>query len=452
MRREVSVFRRDKMSIRIVMLAIAFGLFASVIGCSASTDDPVFGTRLPDVGTEIESPTPIVTVATLTPTPNREYIETPADEMPTVAAVEMPTTLPTPTLIPSATPFPTPIPLLTPTPTPTPVRLEVGESGMTDEELLSARQLILDLINAGRLEAGLVAVVLDDNPSAQLHANDMLANCFLSQWGTDGSKPTLRYNLAGGVHASYSYIWGSSFCPHDPYRYEWDPIMEEVASAYRSMRVDFQEYGNTFKTVGIGLSYQRPNLWVSLMFATDYLRYTDEPTLDNGILSFAYELTNGAVADDDRIDSYVHYDVPLKPLNRGQLARTASSGLGQRIAGIRPPAGADAYWPDDEFTVEAETCRDPYGIDEDSPPPASYDHFVALARDARSFCKDEIPPTANAKWITSGVEQLGPNGVRVTSDLQDLVSQFGAGIYTLQIWAVVDGVDVPVSEYSIFVE
>ena len=133
----------------------------------------------------MESPTPILTVATLTPTPSREYIATPVAAQPSVQAVDTPTPVPTPTPIP------------TEVPTPTPIRLTVGDSGMTDEELARARQQMLDLINAGRLDAELDAVVLDDNPSAQLHAIDMLANCFLSQWGTDGSKPTLRYSVGG---------------------------------------------------------------------------------------------------------------------------------------------------------------------------------------------------------------------------------------------------------------
>lgn len=428
-----------KAAFSIALAGASLGIFVSVIGCSAATEDPVFGTRLPDIGTEMESPTPISTVPTLTPPPSREYIATSVVEQPTTQAVDTPTPVPTPTPIP------------TELPTPTPVRLTVGDSGMTDEELERARQQMLDLINAGRLAAELDAVVLDDNPSAQLHANDMLANCFLSQWGTDGSKPTLRYNVGGGIHASYSFQWGSSYCPGDPYRYEWDPIAEEVVSGYRSLNDDFGVREGTYQRVGIGLSYQRPNLWVSLVFTTDHLRYTEVPKLENGILTFAYELTNGAVAGEDLVNSYVHYDVPLSPLSRGQLARTYASGLGRRIAGIRPPAGADSYYTEDEFSVEANTCRDPYEMEADVEPPWSYDASVAMSREARRFCQSATPVIENAKWVTSGVERHR-SGVRVTSDLQDEVSQFGAGIYTLQIWAVVEGVDVPVSEYSIFVE
>ena len=102
-------------------------MFVSVMGCSAATDDPVFGTRHPDIGTETESPTPVLTVATLTPTPSREYVATSAVERPTAGAVDTPI------------PVPSPTPLPTVAPTPTPIRLIVGDSGMTDEELVAAR-------------------------------------------------------------------------------------------------------------------------------------------------------------------------------------------------------------------------------------------------------------------------------------------------------------------------
>lgn len=56
---------------------------------------------------------------------------------------------------------------------------------------------MLRLINRGLLAAELDAVVMDDNPSTQLHANDMRENCFSSLWGIDGSDPTVRNNRRG---------------------------------------------------------------------------------------------------------------------------------------------------------------------------------------------------------------------------------------------------------------
>ena len=445
------MFQRGKIQVPAALFASAFGLLAFVVGCSASTDDPVFGSRIPDIGAETESPTPVVTVATLTPTPDREYVASQAPEMPTVAAVGSPTPLPEPTLIPTATPFPTPIPLLTPTPTPTPIRLEVGESGMTDEELAATRQQVLDLINHGRLVAGLDPVVLEDNPSAQLHANDMLAHCFSSQWGSDGSDPTVRHNRGGGTDAIFPYVIGSSFCPDDPENYEWDSIESTAASSFISLSTEFDLLDAVYEKVSIGLSFERPNLWVELVFSTDHLMYVEEPRIEGGALTFAYRLINGAQEGEYPPNAFVHYSPPLKELNSAQLSRTYASSIGRRVAGIRPPAGADSHWTEDQFEIEISACRHPNDVDPSLEPPGSYPIDEILHQESQDIC-DLPPETAVARWITSGVESLAEGGYRVTTDLQSEVSQFGAGIYTLQIWAVVDGVDVPVSEYSIFVQ
>jgi len=58
----------------------------------------------------------------------------------------------------------------------------------------------LELINKDRRTAGLDPVVLNYNKAAQLHAEDMLDNLFLSHWGTDGFKPYMRYTAGGGIN------------------------------------------------------------------------------------------------------------------------------------------------------------------------------------------------------------------------------------------------------------
>ena len=310
---------------------------------------------------------------------------------------------------------------------------------------------MLDLINHGRLVAGLDPVVLDDNPSAQLHANDMLSNCFLSQWGSDGSDPTLRYNRSGGTDSISPYVIGSSFCPDDPENYEWDSIESTAASSFIRLSSEFDLLDAVYEKVSIGLSFERPNLWVELVFSTDHLMYVEEPRIEGGVLTFAYRLINGAHDGEYPPNAFVHYSPPLKKLNSGQLSRTYASSIGRRVAGIRPPAGADSYWTEDQFEIEISACRHPNDVDPNLEPPGSYPIDAILHQESQDIC-DLAPETAVARWVTSGVESLADGGYKVTTDLQSEVSQFGAGIYTLQIWAVVHGVDVPVSEYSIFVE
>ena len=64
---------------------------------------------------------------------------------------------------------------------------------------LPEKQLLLDLINQERTRAGAPPVTLGNSPVPQLHAEDMLENCFISHWGTDGLKPYMRHSLAGSL-------------------------------------------------------------------------------------------------------------------------------------------------------------------------------------------------------------------------------------------------------------
>ena len=61
-------------------------------------------------------------------------------------------------------------------------------------------QYMLSLINKDRQAAGLLPVILGTNNASQKHAEEMLANGYLSHWGLDGMKPYIRYTLAGGYN------------------------------------------------------------------------------------------------------------------------------------------------------------------------------------------------------------------------------------------------------------
>ncbi len=59
----------------------------------------------------------------------------------------------------------------------------------------------LSLINSDRQSNGLQNVSLSSIDSAQLHAEDMLKNGYVSHWDMNGYKPYMRYTLAGGQGA-----------------------------------------------------------------------------------------------------------------------------------------------------------------------------------------------------------------------------------------------------------
>ena len=103
------------------------------------------------------------------------------------------------------------------------------------------------------------------------------------------------------------------------------------------------------------------------------IEFPTTPSIEDGNLTFAYRLINGASQSDDSAPSAaVFYDPPPRDLTRGQLARTDCGALGQRIAGIRSHPGPGSSWTEDEYEDELTTCPDPYDFPADAEPPDSY--------------------------------------------------------------------------------
>ena len=328
-------------------------------------------------------------------------------------------------------------------------------SGLDDDQLDQLRQELLQLINSARGEQGLVQLTIDDNPTAQLHAEDQRSSCFSSQWGSDGKTSYMRYTLNGGLHYGDLITNGSSYCPQDLWNYEYQDLSSRLADVHRNnMLPGYRDtvLNPAYRKVSIGISYEEPNLWVVQRFTTEHIEFATIPSIEGGTLTFAYRLANGASESDGSAPSAaVFYDPPPYGLTRGQLARTSDGSLGQRIAEIRPQADSGSYWTEDEFEGELATCPDPYDVPADAEPPDSYDQDSELHDIAQRACKAE-PETITVPWITSEVQPLPNGGNRVSTDLSSQIAQFGPGVYTLAIWADIGGESQQVAEYSIFLD
>ena len=387
-------------------------------------------------------------VATVTVTIDTENTPTPT---------HTPTITPTHTLTPTAThtPSSTPTPTATPTQTTTPIQL----SGLSQPELESAREYALKLINDARTAAGLNEVILNDNPAAQSHAEDMRENCFGGHWGSDGLKPYMRYTLDGGEQFSAENISGTDYCPPDPHRYISMSIKANLDEAMDGLMRSSGHRRNILnphhRKVGIGISYQRPNLWLAQLFVGDYVRYTTQPVIENGILTLAGTLTNGATAQmDDNLGIQIYFDPPVKDLTRGQLTRTYCYGGGTQVAALRPPLDAGWFYTEDIVTKSTDraSCPDPYYIDPSLPPPNSYDESHQLWQQAYNASQTRKRGIVTLPWITASDWVAADNQLSVKADISALLDQHGDGVYTIVVWSEIDGEQAPISEYSIFLE
>ena len=406
--------------------------------------------------TATPTPDPTLPPLAITPTPAPT-----ATRPPTATPATTPTPPPTSTpilnpLTPTATPtlYPTLPPLaITPTPVPT------TTSGITKLQLDDARQYALTLINQARESDGLQSVVLGDNIAAQNHAESSLANCFSSHWGIDGLKPYMRYSLAGGYQYNAENISGLDYCitARDGYAQigsSENEIRESTEGLLQSPGHRRNILNEWHKKVNIGIAQDNYNFIFVQHFEGDYVDSSELPAINDGILSLSGSAKNGAgFEDEDSLGVQIFYDRPVHPLTRGQVSRTYCLRSGLQIASLRPPLEGNWYYENDVFTSNhpRRTCPDPYDVPADAPPPRSADDAHGFWEEAFRASQFTDQTVVNVPWITATEWTADDERFSVSANIADLVNQHGNGVYTIVLWTVINGEDVPISEYSVFI-
>ena len=183
-------------------------------------------------------------------------------------------TRPTPTPQTTSTTVPTALPTLrsaTPTPTPDP-EAALGE----------ARLLMLELINEARADAGVPPVELGDNRAAQIHAENLAEVCAAGHWGLDGTKPVMRYSLAGGYQVNAENVSAIPWCEDSKSSAALqvrDAIEGWLASAgHRVVMLD-----RVYRKVNVGLAFNDNGYLVAVQqFEGDYVEYSVPPHIEGG--------------------------------------------------------------------------------------------------------------------------------------------------------------------------
>ena len=395
----------------------------------------------------VPSPTPTpVPTSTQVPTPTPTLTATPPTTLtPTPTATPVPTSTPTPspTLTPTATPPPTPVPTSTPTPSPT------LTPTATPTPSVPPKQFMLELINKARAEAGVPPVRLGNNPAAQQHAEAMSEGCFSSHWGLDGLKARMRYSLAGGTQASAENVSGFNLCVEWPFR----PIATGVRVVMNLWMASPGHRGAILdpwsRIVNVGLA-GKPTAALSavLQFETDFMTYTPAPAIEEGVLSVAGRVRNGAELQ-PTFGVQLYYDPPPHALNAAQLARTYC-GLTSRLVGeIRPPPPEGEYYLRHQFEVEQKFCRSPFEIPADMLAPATIEESRRLSEEARAYVRTE---SVTGAFITASVYDVAGEEFALVADVRELLEQHGPGVYTVQVWATLEGEPAVISAVSVFHE
>jgi len=226
-------------------------------------------------------------------------------------------------------------------------------------------QYMLDLINQDRADNNLAPVTLGINTAAQAHADDMLANFYLSHWGTDGLSPYMRYTLAGGINyeAENSAYHGWFDTSQNPELYvtiepqevlkqlEYNMMFDDAASNWGHRDTILNSLN---KKVNLGIAYDKHRLALVQQFEGDYVVFTELPAIINGKLSLAGSLTLGKI-----YSLRLSYDSLPYPLTQQQLLdKPHSYDLGEEIGYVLPP---ERYMEDNDYVNASKWDMDTLG-------------------------------------------------------------------------------------------
>ena len=169
------------------------------------------------------------------------------------------------------------------------------------------------------------------------------------------------------------------------------------------------------------------------------------------MLRLAGHVLNGATLADpeyrDGLGVAVYYNPPLRSFNRGHLAQTTCVTSLVKVASLRRPPSEGAFYRSDSYVRERKkSCPDPYDLPEDVPIPKTRSEAKALKSKARSYSED--PEEHTVMWITADVWNVDDNSFQVEANLHEVLTK--PGVYTVVVWANINGEQETVSEYPIF--
>ena len=347
----------------------------------------------------------------------------------------------------TSTPEPSASRSLTPTPVP---RANLRHM---DEKLY-----MLELINAERVKAGVPPVVLGDNIAAQVHAEATLAICSGSHWGSDGLKPYMRYSLAGGYQSNAENGTGGSCITSEtrsPSGFQYarlGPILTEIEI---DSWMDSEPHRDNIlnkhhKKVNIGMAWDEYTLMVFQHFEGDYVEYNQLPSFDGEELHLSGRVKEEVSLSKEGFGVHISYDEPPHALTRGQLSRTYCYSYGRPVAGLRPPLSGGSFYDSHEYTTLHSPCPNPYDVPADAPGPQSPDQDEQFFQEAYNKSQNPVGKSVTVLWITAKEWRVGSESFTVRANVEDVLSQFGKGVYTIMVWGTIDGEDAVISEYSIF--
>lgn len=116
---------------------------------------------------------------------------------------------------------------------------------------------------------------------------------------------------------------------------------------------------------------------------------------------------------------------------------------------IRLPPPEGEYDLRYRFKVEREFYRSPYDTPADVPAPATVKEAAMLSAAARAYSRTDLGTGA---FVAACVCQVAGDKFELEADVSEVLAWHGPGVYTVRVWATLDGGSIIISAVSVFHE
>jgi uncharacterized protein YkwD len=278
------------------------------------------------------------------------------------------------------------------------------EAEVPDHKYQELALFAVELINRDRAANGLATVELAGNTASQSHAEENLANGYSSHWGLDGSKPYMRYTLAGGVDYIGENVIGTGMSGDPSDARNPKQMLEQAHERFMDSPSHRANILNRWhKKISLGIAYDNDNFHLVQHFEGGFIRFSEFPNISSTIL-----LTTGRAIVGNIEQINLHYDPLPEPLSPEELNAPpydSSYSLGGIIGYVL------------------------------APPPNGFEYSDLSPLDVVA-----------TRW-----DIKTDGSFAIEADIGQMLGQ-GNGIYTVVVVVEINGELVQISNYSIFVQ
>ena len=318
----------------------------------------------------------------------------------------------------------------------------LGNPSETDPDPASRnmpeKQLLLDLINQERTRSGVAPVTLGNSPVPQLHAEDMLENCFISHWGTDGLKPYMRHSLAGSLAPNGENVYSRNECGHIDTWFIWttdieDTIHDANEGLYKSPGHRLTMLDPTYTTVNIGLAWNWTTFKLVQHFEGPAPAQNSRPAIEDGHLRIEAALPPAKTSPDWVPMVLIVHDPPPRHLYPEQLAQTYCYDGGMPVAAIQ---GSEDYAAAIEIRagiISGGQCPDPSKARRiDGRTTFTREHYL-LHESAKAHSAVETTALTRIAVHTVPGPIIADGRISLNADISETLDRHGPGVYTLHV-------------------